>query len=277
LIFGGNKMSEVIVVTSGKGGVGKTTTTANIGTGLAKLGKKVVMIDTDTGLRNLDVVLGLENRIVYNLVDVVEGNCRLKQAMITDKRCPSLYLLPTAQTRDKSAISPEQMIKVVEEIKADPEGFDYIILDCPAGIEQGFQNAIVAADRALVVTTPEVSAIRDADRIVGLLDANGLKDNEDLIVNRIRMDMVNRGEMMSISDVNDILQLNVIGAVPDDENIVVATNKGQPLVGDSSMAGQAYMNICKRILGEEVPFLDLNGKGGFFKKLSALFKGDKKN
>ena len=225
-------MSEVIVVTSGKGGVGKTTTTANIGTGLAKLGKKVVMIDTDTGLRNLDVVLGLENRIVYNLVD---------------------------------------------EIKADPENFDYILLDCPAGIEQGFQNAIVAADRALVVTTPEVSAIRDADRIVGLLDANGLKDREDLIVNRIRMDMVNRGEMMSIADVNDILQLNVIGAVPDDENIVVATNKGQPLVGDSSMAGQAYMNICHRILGEDVPFLDLNGKGGFFKKLSSLFKGDKKN
>ena len=254
-------MSEVIVVTSGKGGVGKTTTTANIGTGLAKLGKKVVMIDTDTGLRNLDVVLGLENRIVYNLVDVVEGNCRLKQAMITDK----------------SAISPEQMIKLVDEIKADPENFDYILLDCPAGIEQGFQNAIVAADRALVVTTPEVSAIRDADRIVGLLDANGLKDREDLIVNRIRMDMVNRGEMMSIADVNDILQLNVIGAVPDDENIVVATNKGQPLVGDSSMAGQAYMNICHRILGEDVPFLDLNGKGGFFKKLSSLFKGDKKN
>ena len=268
-------MSEVIVVTSGKGGVGKTTTTANIGTGLAKLGKKVVMIDTDTGLRNLDVVLGLENRIVYNLVDVVEGNCRLKQAMITDKRCPYLYLLPTAQTRDKSAISPEQMIKLVDEIKADPENFDYILLDCPAGIEQGFQNAIVAADRALVVTTPEVSAIRDADRIVGLLDANGLKDREDLIVNRIRM--VNRGEMMSIADVNDILQLNVIGAVPDDENIVVATNKGQPLVGDSSMAGQAYMNICHRILGEDVPFLDLNGKGGLFKKLSSLFKGDKKN
>ena len=221
----------------------------------------------------LDVVLGLENRIVYNLVDVVEGNCRLKQAMITDKRCPYLYLLPTAQTRDKSAISPEQMIKLVDEIKADPENFDYILLDCPAGIEQGFQNAIVAADRALVVTTPEVSAIRDADRIVGLLDANGLKDREDLIVNRIRMDMVNRGEMMSIADVNDILQLNVIGAVPDDENIVVATNKGQPLVGDSSMAGQAYMNICHRILGEDVPFLDLNGKGGFFKKLSSLFKG----
>ena len=261
-------MSEVIVVTSGKGGVGKTTTTANIGTGLAKLGKKVVMIDTDTGLRNLDVVLGLENRIVYNLVDVVEGNCRLKQAMIADKRCPKLFLLPTAQTRDKSAVTPEQMIKVIDEIKNDPEGFDYIILDCPAGIEQGFQNAIAGADRALVVTTPEVSAIRDADRIVGLLDAHGLQNHEDLIVNRIRMDMVNRGEMMSIDDVNDILQLNVI---------VVATNKGQPLVGDDSLAGQAYMNICRRITGEEVPFLDLNGKGGFFKKLSSLFKSDKKN
>ena len=254
-------MSEVIVVTSGKGGVGKTTTTANIGTGLAKLGKKVVMIDTDTGLRNLDVVLGLENRIVYNLVDVVEGNCRIKQALITDKRCPKLYLLPTAQTRDKSAVTPEQMIKLLDELKNDPEEFDYIIL---------------GADRALVITTPEVSAIRDADRIVGLLDAHGLKDHEDLIVNRIRMDMVNRGEMMSINDVNDILQLNVIGAVPDDENIVVATNKGQPLVGDDTMAGQAYMNICHRIIGEEVPFLDLNGKGGFFKKLSALFKGEKK-
>lgn len=179
-------MSEVIVVTSGKGGVGKTTTTANIGTGLAKLGKKVVMIDTDTGLRNLDVVLGLENRIVYNLVDVVEGNCRLKQAMIADKRCPKLFLLPTAQTRDKSAVTPEQMVKVIDEIKNDPEGFDYIILDCPAGIEQGFQNAIAGADRALVVTTPEVSAIRDADRIVGLLDAHGLQNHEDLIVNRIR-------------------------------------------------------------------------------------------
>jgi septum site-determining protein MinD len=167
------------------------------------------------------------------------------------------------------------MIKVIDELKADPEGFDYIILDCPAGIEQGFQNAIAGADRALVVTTPEVSAIRDADRIVGLLDAHGLKDHEDLIVNRIRMDMVNRGEMMSIEDVNDILQLNVIGAVPDDENIVVATNKGQPLVGDESLAGQAYMNICRRILGEEVEFLDLNGKGGFMKKLSSLFKGGK--
>ena len=220
------------------------------------------------------LMLGLENRIVYNLVDVVEGNCRLKQAMIADKRCPKLFLLPTAQTRDKSAVTPEQMVALINELR---EEFDYILLDCPAGIEQGFQNAIAGADRALVVTTPEVSAIRDADRIVGLLDAHGLQNHEDLIVNRIRMDMVNRGEMMSIDDVNDILQLNVIGAVPDDENIVVATNKGQPLVGDDSLAGQAYMNICRRITGEEIPFLDLNGKGGFFKKLSSLFKSDKKN
>ncbi len=260
-------MAEVIVVTSGKGGVGKTTTTANIGTGLAKLGKKVIMIDTDTGLRNLDVVLGLENRIVYNLIDVVEGKCRLNQAMINDKREENLYLLPTAQTRDKSAISTDQMLQVIEDIKNDEKAFDYIILDCPAGIEQGFHDAIIGADRALVVTTPEVSAIRDADRIIGLLDANGLKDHEDLIVNRIRPEMVEKGDMMSLDDVNDILQLHIIGAVPDDENIVVATNRGTPLVGDESLAGQAYLNICKRITGEEVPFLDLTAKKGFFGKL----------
>ena len=191
-------MSEVIVITSGKGGVGKTTTVANIGTGLAAMGKKVAVVDTDIGLRNLDVVMGLENRIVYNLVDVINGSCRLKQALIKDRRYPDLFLLPSAQTKDKSAVSPEQMIKLTEELR---EEFDYVLLDCPAGIEQGFQNAIAGADRALVITTPEVSAIRDADRIVGLLDAHGLKDHEDLIVNRIRMDMVNRGEMMSINDV----------------------------------------------------------------------------
>ena len=263
-------MSEVIVVTSGKGGVGKTTTTANIGTGLAKLGKKVVMIDTDTGLRNLDVVLGLENRIVYNLVDVVEGNCRLKQAMIADKRCPNLFLLPTAQTRDKSAVTPEQMIKVIDEIKNDPEGFDYIILDCPAGIEQGFQNAIAGADRALVVTTPEVSAIRDADRIIGLLEKNHIR-NSSLIINRIRMDMVRRGDMMSIDDVTEILSIPLIGAIPDDEQVVVATNQGEPVISLDSLAGKAYTNICKRILGLEVPFLNLSGHQGLFSKLSGVF------
>ena len=261
-------MSEVIVVTSGKGGVGKTTTSANVGTGLAKLNKKVVLIDTDIGLRNLDGVMGRENRIVYNLVDVVEGNCRAKQAMIKDKRYPNLYLLPSAQTRDKTSVSPEQMVALVNELR---EEFDYIILDCPAGIEQGFKNAIAGADRALVVTTPEVSAIRDADRIIGLLEANSMK-KVDLIVNRIRMDMVKKGDMMSIEDVVDILAINLIGAVPDDENIVIATNQGEPLVGNDTLPGQAYMNICKRIMGEDVPMLDLAKNNGFFAKIAGLFK-----
>ena len=261
-------MSEVIVITSGKGGVGKTTTTANVGTGLAQLNKKVVLIDTDIGLRNLDVVMGLENRIVYNLVDVVEGNCRLKQALIKDKRYPNLYLLPSAQTRDKTAVTPEQMRKLTDELR---EEYDYILLDCPAGIEQGFKNAIAGADRALVVTTPEVSAIRDADRIIGLLEANEMKKS-DLIINRIRMDMVKRGDMMSIADVVDILAVNIIGAIPDDENIVISTNQGEPLVGTNTMAGQAYMNICHRVLGEEVPFLDLEVKSNVWNKLRDIFK-----
>ena len=261
-------MSEVIVITSGKGGVGKTTTTANVGTGLAQLNKKVVMIDTDIGLRNLDVVMGLENRIVYNLVDVIEGKCRLKQALIKDRNNPDLFLMPCAQTRDKTAVSPEQIIKLVDEMRAD---FDYIIIDCPAGIEQGFKNAIAAADRAIVVTTPEVSAIRDADRIIGLLEANEMK-RIDLVVNRLRMDMVKRGDMMNVNDVCDILAVNLIGAVPDDEQIVVSTNQGEPLVGSSCLAGQAYANICRRIMGEEVPFLNLEEKQGVFSKLKEMFK-----
>ena len=261
-------MGEVIVITSGKGGVGKTTTTANVGTGLAKLGKKVVLIDTDIGLRNLDVVMGLENRIVYNLVDVVEGNCRIKQALIKDKRYPNLYLLPSAQTRDKTAVSPEQMKKLAEELRDE---FDYILMDCPAGIEQGFQNAIAGADSALVVTTPEVSAVRDADRIIGLLEANEIKSTH-LIVNRLRSDMVKRGDMMSSADVVEILAVDLIGVVPDDEKIVVSTNQGEPLVGDESLAGQAYMHICRRVMGEEVPLLDLHGKSGLFAKLSSIFK-----
>ncbi len=260
-------MSEVIVVTSGKGGVGKTTTTANVGTGLAQLGKKVVMIDTDIGLRNLDVVMGLENRIVYNLVDVIEEKCRLKQALIKDKKYSELYLLPSAQTRDKDAVTPEQMKSLIDELR---EEFDYILLDCPAGIEQGFKNAIAGADRALVITTPEVSAIRDADRIIGLLNANDL-NRVDLVVNRLRMDMVKRGDMMNVADVTDILAINLIGAVPDDEQIVISTNQGEPLVGSSSLAGQAYANISKRILGQEVPFLDLEIKQGLFAKLKGMF------
>lgn len=256
-------MGEVIVVTSGKGGVGKTTTTANVGTGLAMLDKKVVLIDTDIGLRNLDVVMGLENRIVYNLVDVIEGNCRIRNALIKDKRYPNLYLLPSAQTRDKNSVTPEQMKKLAEELK---EEFDYIIMDCPAGIEQGFHNAIAGADRALVITTPEVSAVRDADRIIGLLEANEI-DQTYLIVNRLRMDMVKRGDMMSSEDVTEILAIDLIGVVPDDEHIVISTNQGEPLVGSDSLAGTAYMNIARRLIGEEVPFLDLNGRTSFFSRL----------
>ena len=244
-------MSEVIVITSGKGGVGKTTTTANVGTGLAQLNKKVVLIDTDIGLRNLDVVMGLENRIVYNLVDVVEGNCKIKQALIKDKKYPELYLLPSAQTRDKTSVSPEQMKKLTDELR---EEFDYILLDCPAGIEQGFKNAIAGADRAIV-----------------LLEANEVKKTE-LIVNRLRMDMVKRGDMMSVEDVCDILAIPLLGAVPDDEHIVIATNQGEPLVGTDCLAGQAYSNICKRILGETVEFLNLEEKQTVFDKLKNLFK-----
>lgn len=261
-------MSEVIVITSGKGGVGKTTTAANVGTGLAQLNKKVVLIDTDIGLRNLDVVMGLENRIVYNLVDVVEGNCRIEQALIKDKKYPELKLLPSAQTRDKTAVTPEQMQELIETLR---EEYDYILLDCPAGIEQGFQNAIAGADRALVVTNPEVSAIRDADRIIGLLDANGIK-KVDLIVNRIRMDMVKNGDMMTVDDVRELLAVNLIGVVPDDEHIVISTNQGAPLVGSDCQAGRAYANICRRIVGEEVPFLNLEAKGGVFAKLKELFR-----
>ncbi|MBD9220190.1 MAG: septum site-determining protein MinD [Clostridiales bacterium] len=262
-------MSEVIVITSGKGGVGKTTTSANIGCGLALAGKKTVLVDSDIGLRNLDVVMGLENRIVYDLVDVVEGTCRLKQALIKDKRYPGLFLLPAAQTRDKNAVSPEQMKKLCENIK--DMGFDYIIIDCPAGIEQGFKNAIAGADRAIVVTTPEVSAVRDADRIIGLLEANGL-NNPMLIVNRVRYDMVKRGDMMSVDDVKEILSEEVIGIVPDDEDIVVTTNKGEPAVAEGvSKAGMAYRNITSRIMGEEVPFLKLDENEGFFGKLRKIF------
>lgn len=260
-------MSEVIVVTSGKGGVGKTTTSANVGTGLADLGKKVVLIDADIGLRNLDVVMGLENRIVYNLVDVIEGSCRLKQALIRDKRHAGLYLMPASQSRDKNCISPGQMTKLIDNLKGI---FDYIIIDCPAGIEQGFQNAIAGADRALVVTTPEVSAIRDADRIIGLLEANDIRQI-DLIVNRLRPDLIKRGEMMTVEDVTDILGLPLIGVVPDDENVVIATNQGEPLVGNCTMAGQAFYNICNRINGKEIPIIDFCKNITIWAKVSGLF------
>jgi len=257
-------MGEVIVVTSGKGGVGKTTTTANISTGLASMGKKVVMIDTDIGLRNLDVVMGLENRIVYDLVDVTRGDCRLRQALIKDKRFENLCLLPAAQTKDKTAVQPEQMRELCEKLKKE---FEYVIIDCPAGIEMGFKNATAGAERALVVTTPEISAVRDADRIIGLLEAAELP-NPLLIVNRIRPTMVKKGDMMDIDDMIDILAIDLLGVVPEDESIVVSTNKGEPAVLDmKSMAGQAYRNISRRITGEDVPLISMESEDGFLSKI----------
>lgn len=260
-------MGEVIVITSGKGGVGKTTTTANIGIGLAQAGKKVIVIDTDLGLRNLDVVMGLENKIVYNLVDVIEGNCRLRQALIRDKRFAELYLLPSAQTRDKSAVSPGQMQKLISELETE---FDYILLDCPAGIEQGFENAVAGAERAIIVTTPEVSAIRDADRIIGLLETKGIKKNS-LIINRLRIEMVQKGDMMTVEDVTEILAIPLLGVIPDDEQVVIATNQGEPIVGTDSLSGHAYDHICRRILGEEIPIPDFSHSDGFFSRVRRLF------
>ena len=260
-------MSEVIVITSGKGGVGKTTTVANIGTGLAAMGKRVAVVDTDIGLRNLDVVMGLENRIVYNLVDVINGSCRLKQALIRDRRHQDLYLLPSAQTKDKTAVSPEQMIKLTDDLR---EEFDYVLLG-PAGIEQGFKNAVAGADRALVVTTPEVSAIRDADRIIGLLESGGIQ-NIQLIINRLRPEMIAKGDMMSVEDVLEILAVDLIGAILDDEQIVISTNQGEPLSGRNSQAEEEYRNICRRLIGEDVPYTTIRRKTSVFQRLGSIFR-----
>lgn len=257
-------MGEAIVVTSGKGGVGKTTTTANIGAALALLGKKVCVIDADIGLRNLDIVMGLENRIVYDIVDVVTGVCRVKQALIKDKRFDNLSLLPAAQTKDKNAVNPEQMKELINDLK---KTHDFVLVDCPAGIEQGFKNAIAGADRAIVVTTPEVSAVRDADRIIGLLEAAEVNDPR-LVVNRLRVDMVKRGEMMNVEDIEDILAIDLIGVVPDDEEVVMSTNRGEPAVfKDQALSGMAFRNIARRLTGEDVPFMEFDVHEGFFNKL----------
>lgn len=259
---------KVITITSGKGGVGKTTATANIGAGLAALGKKVVCIDADIGLRNLDVVMGLENRIVYDLVDVIEGRCKLRQAMIRDKRLPELYLIPAAQTRDKSAISPSDMVKLSKKLKKD---LDYIIVDSPAGIERGFRNAIAPADEVIIITNPEVSAVRDADRIIGLVEAEE-KGTPKLIINRINSAMVERGDMLGPDDVIELLAIGLIGLIPEDQNVIVGSNRGVPVVmEEKNLAGQAFRNIAKRINGEEVPFIELGGKEGFFGRMSKLF------
>ena len=263
---------RVIVITSGKGGVGKTTTSANIGTALAKNGSSVVLVDTDIGLRNLDLLLGLENRIVYTIVDVVEERCKLKQALVKDKKNPNLCLLAAAQTRDKSAITAEQLKEITEQLQED---FDYILVDCPAGIEEGFKTAISGATEAIVVTTPEMSAVRDADRIIGLLEAKDEIKSYKLLVNRVRPNMVESNDMMSVDDVVDILSCELIGVIPEDTGIITSTNKGEPIVNDeNSMAGKAYINVAKRIMGEDIPLLDINepkGFAAFIAKIKKIF------
>ncbi|MCL4250029.1 MAG: septum site-determining protein MinD [Anaerolineae bacterium] len=261
---------KVVTITSGKGGVGKTTTTANLGVALARLGQKVVLIDADIGLRNLDIVLGLENRIVYDLVDVVEGRAKLRTALIKHKSFPDLYLLPAAQTRDKTAVSPQDMIQLCNQLR--PE-FDFILIDCPAGIERGFRNAVAPADEVLIVTNPEVSAVRDADRIIGLLEAER-KGPGRLVLNRIKPDMVRKGEMLAPDDVTDILGIKILGIVPEDENVVPSSNSGIPItLNDNSRAGKAFHNIARRLMGERVPFMSLEESGGFFKRLGRIFSG----
>lgn len=260
---------RVIVITSGKGGVGKTTTTANLAVALANEGHKVVAVDGDVGLRNLDVIMGLENRIVYTLVDVIEGTCRLNQAMIKDKRVNNLYMIPTAQSRTKDAVTSEQMLEICSQLRSD---FDFVLIDSPAGIEAGFRNAASGADEALVVTTPEVSAVRDADRIIGLLESME-KAPISLIVNRIKPEMVKRGDMLAVQDVLDILAVDLIGVIPDDESVVTSSNKGEPLTfSNGSEASQAFLNIAQRISGKEVPFMDISGnRKGFLHSLYRLF------
>jgi septum site-determining protein MinD len=261
--------AKVITVTSGKGGVGKTTATANLAAALAADGKKVVCIDADIGLRNLDVVLGLENRIVYDLVDIIEGRCRLRQAMIRDKRLPELYLIPAAQTRDKSAVSPSDMVRLCDDLR--PE-LDWILIDSPAGIERGFRNAVAPADIIMVVTNPEVSAVRDADRIIGLIEAEE-KGPARLVVNRLKPELVRRGDMLTIDDILELLAVELLGVIPEDEHVVISTNRGIPIALDGkSQAAQAFRNIARRLNGEKVPLLQFDEQVGFLGRLGRLFR-----
>jgi septum site-determining protein MinD len=260
--------AKVITITSGKGGVGKTTTTANLGISLARLGKKVVVVDADIGLRNLDVIMGLENRIVYDLVDVVEGRSKLRQAMIKHKQFPDLYLIPAAQTRDKMSVSPTDMIQLTDKLR---EEFQYVLIDSPAGIERGYRNAIAPADEVLVVTNPEGSAVRDADRIIGLIEAEN-KGPGKLIINRLKSEMVKKGEMLSAEDITDILSLKIIGIVPEDEYVIPASNSGVPVtLNPNSQAGIAFTNIARRITGEDIPLMNLEESGGIFNRITRLF------
>ena len=261
---------KVVTISSGKGGVGKTTATANLGISLASLGKKVVVIDADIGLRNLDVIMGLENRIVYDLVDVVEGRSKLRQAMIKHKKFNDLFLIPAAQTRDKMAVSPEDMVKLANELRED---FDYILIDSPAGIERGFRNALEPADEVLIVTNPEVSAVRDADRIIGLIEAAD-KGPGKLIINRLKTELVKKGEMLSSEDVFDILGLAIVGIIPEDELVLSASNSGIPVtLNMKSKAGMAFNNVARRVVGEDVPFMNLDESPGIFQRLAKLLNG----
>ncbi|HEY4688397.1 MAG TPA: septum site-determining protein MinD [Anaerolineae bacterium] len=263
--------ARVMTITSGKGGVGKTTTTANIGVALALLGKRVVCLDADIGLRNLDVVLGLENRIVYDVVDVIEGRCKLRQAMIKDKRLPDLYLLPASQKRDKSAVKAADLIRVCEELSPD---HDFVLIDSAAGIEEGFRTALAPANGVIIVTNPEVSAVRDADRVIGLVEA-AEKGPAKLIVNRLKPELVNRGDMLDTGDVLEILAVELLGVVPEDETILVSTNRGSPAALDErSRAGQSFRNIARRLLGEDIPFETFREAAGFLQRLSRLFRSD---
>lgn len=261
-------MGEAIVITSGKGGVGKTTTTANVGTALALLGKKVCLVDTDIGLRNLDVIMGLENRIIYDIVDVIEERCKLKQALIKDKRFDCLFLLPAAQTSDKTAVTPEGMKTIVKELKQD---YDYILIDCPAGIEQGYKNAVAGADKAMVVTTPEKSSVRDADRVIGLLEKEDIEPPR-LIVNRIRNHMVKSGDMLDVDDIVMTLSVDLIGIVADDDEVIKASNHGEPVAFQpTTKASISYRNIARRILGESVPLMSLEDEKGMMSKVKKFF------
>jgi septum site-determining protein MinD len=260
---------HVITITSGKGGVGKTTFSANVSAALAMQGKKTIAVDTDVGLRNLDIIMGLENRIVFDLVDVVEGRCHLRKACIRDKRIDKLHLLPAAQTRDKTAVSPDSMEKICAELR---HMYDFIIIDSPAGIERGFENAVAGADEVVVIATPHVSSIRDADRVVGLLEA-AEKQRIRLVANRLQMELVHRGDMLDIADMLDILSIDLLGVIPEDEYIVISGNRGElASANPNSKAGQAYQNIARRILGEDVPLMALEESKGLFKRLTSLFK-----